>query len=98
MIEAVANAFPDIARYTVHQIGSQIPPDDVSAKGQRQAGPVHPPFSEIDHLVKSQFSIRQLAFMNQQPRFELSPLHVFKNAIERRDFVFHVRLEKTKRE
>src|SRR5206468_4677620 len=94
VIESVANALLNIGRYLAHQSRAEIPADDVSAKRKRQAGPLDPPFAEIDNLVETELAISQLPFMNQQTRFALSALYVFQNAIERRHFVFHCRLEK----
>ena len=47
---------------------TQVAPDHVAAERQRQpAGPIRPPFAEIDDLPQPFVRVRQLAFVDQQP-------------------------------
>ena len=43
---------------------------DVRAQRQRQAGSVLPPFAQIDDQLQLLFAVRQLSFVNDQPRVD----------------------------
>src|SRR5215471_10931500 len=94
VLDALANVFPD----PFHRFLAEIAADNVSAKRKRKSSAVLPPFTEIENFVKTEFPIRELAFVNEKSRLVLAFLNFVENLIERDDLVFHGRLVEAKRE
>src|SRR5439155_8358637 len=98
MIESVLNAFLDVFGNALDRLLTEIALDDVATERQRQSGLLLPPFTEVEHFMKSHLTVRQLAFMDQHAGFVFAALHVFENLIERHDVVLDLRFEQTKRQ
>ena len=59
-----------------HRVGAEVAPDDVAAEGQRQAvGPVSPPDAQVRDAAQAVVPVRQLPFVDEQPRLDRAVHH-----------------------
>ena len=83
IVECILNALFEQYRDLFHRLSSEIAANGVSTERQRQSGILHPPLSQIHDQMQSVILVRQLPFVNNQPRIDFAfPCHG-KNLIKR---------------
>src|SRR5436190_5496623 len=70
-------------REIVERLRPEIAPRHVDSERQRQARLEQPPLAEVDDLAQPFRLVRELAFVNQQPRVGAPGLHLVEDLVER---------------
>ena len=98
MIETILDAPANVFRHLLHQSRAEIALDDIPAQGQRQTRDAEPPLAEVENFMETQFTVRELAFVNEQTGVVFPFPNLVEDLVERYDMVLNLRFEETQGE
>src|SRR5437879_3318374 len=90
MSQTEVDAFEHDLAKIMSNIRRDVFANNVSAERQWQSSFLFPPLAKIDNLLKTGLCVGQLAFMNNQARLRLSPVHGLEDLIKRSNDIFEI--------